>query len=51
MESWSRKQGASRAREAQGKVEDQEKDHPEGQGQKEDNFQDDEEEVEPGSLS
>ena len=51
MEPWGREQGASRAREAQGKVEDQEKDHREGQAQKKDNVQDDEEEVDPGSLS
>ena len=51
MEPRSGEQGASRAREAEGKVKDQEKDHREGQGQKEDNGQDDEEEIDPGSLS
>ena len=51
MESWGRKQGASRAREAQGKVEDQQKDDRKGQAKAEDNVQDDEEEVDPGSLS
>ena len=43
------KQRASRAREAEGKVEDQEKDHREGQ--KENNVQDDQEEVDPSSVS
>ena len=50
MEPWSWKQGASRAREAQGEIEDQEKDDREVQAQAEDNLEDDEEEVDTGSL-
>ena len=51
MEPWSWKQGASRAREAQGEIEDQEKDDREVKAQAEDNCEDDEEEVDTGSLT
>ena len=50
MEPRCREQGASRAREAQGEIEDQEKDDREVQAQEEDNVQGDKE-VDPGSLS
>ena len=50
MESWSRKQGASRAREAQSEIEEQEKDGRKGQAKAEDNDPG-EEEVDPGALS
>lgn len=53
MEPRSRKQGASGACEAQaeGEVEGEEKADHEVKAQKEDNIQDDEEEVDRGSLS
>ena len=51
MEPWGREQGASRAREAQGEIEDQEKDDREVQAQEEASVQGDEEEVDPGALS
>ena len=51
MESWGRKQGASRAREAQSEIEEQEKDDRKGQAKAEDNVQGDEEEVDPGTLN
>ena len=51
MEPRSRKQGASRTREAQSEIEEQEKDDRKGQAKAEDNVQGDEEEVDPGSLS